>query len=255
MISPLAYVDASAKIGKNVTIHPFAYIDKNVEIGDDCEIMPYASVLSGTRMGKGNRVFQNAVLGAEPQDFKYKGGDTLLVIGDKNVIRENAVINRATADGQTQLGNGNFIHEGVHISHDTKIGNHCVIGYGTKISGYCLIEDCIIFGGNVLMSQGSRVGSWSLIQTGCRFRKDIPPFIVAAKEPTCYYGVNAVILSHEGFSEKIIKHISHAYRIIFQGNCSIFDALLMIRDQVPTSEEIDHIIKFVEESKLGIIRE
>ena len=98
MISPLAYVDANAKIGNNVTVHPFAYIDKNVEIGDNCEIMPYASVLSGTRMGKGNRIFQHAVLAAEPQDFKYKGGDTLLVIGDNNVIRENVVINRATAD-------------------------------------------------------------------------------------------------------------------------------------------------------------
>lgn len=255
MISPLAYVDASAKLGNNVIVHPFAYIDKNVEIGDNCEIMPYASVLSGTRMGKGNRVFQHAVLGAEPQDFKYKGGDTLLVIGDNNVIRENVVINRATADGQTQIGNGNFIHEGVHISHDTKVGNHCVIGYGSKISGNCQLEDCAIFGGNILVSQGCRIGTWAMIQTGCRFRKDIPPYIVAAKEPTCYYGVNAVVLSHEGFDAKVIKHIGHAYRILFQSNCSVFDALLMIRDQVPMSEEIEHIIQFVEASELGIIRE
>ena len=147
MISPLAYVDPGAKIGKNVTVYPFAFIDKNVEIGDDCVIMPYASVMSGTRMGRGNRVFQNAVLGAEPQDFKYKGDDTLLVIGDNNVIRENVVINRATfADGKTEIGNGNFLHEGVHISHDTKIGSHCVLGYGSKLSGNCLLEDCVIFG-------------------------------------------------------------------------------------------------------------
>ena len=104
MISPLAYVDAGAKLGKNVTVHPFAYIDKNVEIGDNCEIMPYASVLSGTRMGANNRVFQHAVLGAEPQDFKYKGGDTLLLIGDNNVFRENVVVNRATTpEGKTQI--------------------------------------------------------------------------------------------------------------------------------------------------------
>lgn len=256
MISPLAYVDEGAKLGKNVTVHPFAYIDKNVEIGDGCEIMPYASVLSGTRMGVNNRVFQHAVLGAEPQDFKYKGGDTLLVVGDNNVIRENVVINRATtAEGKTRIGNSNFIHEGVHISHDTQVSNHCVIGYGSKISGNCLLEDYVIFCGNVLMSQGCRVGRWSMIQTGCRFRRDIPPYIVAAKEPTSYYGVNAVVLAHEGFAEKVIKHISHAYRIVYQSNASLFDSLLMIKDQVPASEEIDHIIRFIEESKLGIIRE
>ncbi len=254
MISPLAYVDANAELGNNVTVHPFAYIDKNVVIGDDCVIMPHANIMSGARLGKRNRVFNGAVVGAEPQDFKYKGGDTLLVVGDDNVIRENAVINRATADGQTQIGNGCFIHEGVHICHDTKVGNHCVIGYGSKISGNCLIEDCVIFGGNILVSQGCRVGRWSMIQTGCRFRKDVPPYIVAAKEPTSYYGVNAFILAHEGFDEKIIRHIGHAYRILFQSNASTFDALLMIRDQVPMSDEIGHIIQFVESSKLGIIR-
>ena len=122
------------------------------------------------------------------------------------------------------------------------------------ISGNCILEDYVIFGGNVLMSQGSRVGAWAMIQTGCRFRKDIPPFIVAAQEPTTYYGVNSFIMSHEGFSEKVIKHISHAYRIIFQGNSSLTDALLMIKDQVPMSKEIQHIIDFVGESKLGIVK-
>lgn len=129
MISPLAYVDAGAKLGANVTVHPFAYIDKNVEIGDNCEIMPHASIMSGARLGKGNRVFNGAVIAAEPQDFKYKGDSTLVVIGDDNVIRENVVINRATTpEGRTVIGNGNFLHEGVHISHDTHIGNHSVFG-------------------------------------------------------------------------------------------------------------------------------
>ena len=231
MISPLAYVDASAKLGANVTVHPFAYIDKNVEIGDDCEIMPHVSIMSGTRMGKRNRIFNGAVIAAEPQDFNYKGDDTIVEIGDDNVL-----------------------HEGVHVSHDTHIGNHSVFGYGSKISGNCMIEDYVIFGGNVLVSQGCRVGTWSMTQTGCRFRKDVPPYIVAALEPTTYYGVNSVILMHEGMSEKIVKHISHAYRIIYQGNTSIFDALLMIKDQVPMSDEIQHIIDFISASKLGIIK-
>lgn len=255
MISPLAYVDPSAKLGKNVTVHPFAYIDKNVEVGDDCVIMPHASLMSGTRMGARNRVFNGAVIAAEPQDFFYKGGDTVTVIGNDNVIRENVVINRSsTAEGATRVGDGNFLHEGVHVSHDTHIGNHSVFGYGSKISGNCELEDYVIFGGNVLVSQGCRVGCWSLVQTGCRFRKDLPPYIVAAKEPTTYYGVNSFIMQHEGFGEKVLKHISHAYRIIYQSNTSIEDSLLMIEDQVPMSDEIQHIIDFIKGTRLGIIK-
>lgn len=255
MISPLAYIDSSAKLGENVIVHPFAYIDKNVEIGDGCEILPHASIMSGARIGKRNRIFNGAVIAAEPQDFQFAGDDTLAIIGDDNVIRENVVINRGSGVEQsTRIGNGNFLHEGVHISHDTMVDNHCVLGYGTKVSGYCHIEDHVIFGGNVLVSQGCRVGRWSMTQTGCRFRKDVPPYIVAAQEPTTYYGVNSYILSHEGVSEKVIKHISHAYRIIYQGNSSLFDALLMIKDQVPMSDEIQHIIEFVEASKLGLIK-
>ena len=255
MIIQLAYVDAGAKLGANVTVHPFAYIDKNVEIGDNCEIMPHASIMSGARLGKNNRVFNGAVIAAEPQDFKYKGDTTLAVIGDDNVIRENVVINRATnPEGQTVIGNGCFLHDRRSMfPHDTHVGNHCVFGYGSKISGNYFFEDYSIFGGNVLASQGSHIGTWSMTQTGCRFRKDVPPYIVAALEPTTYYGVNSIILSHQGVSEKIIKHISHAYRIIYQGNTSIFDALLMIKDQVPMSDEIQHIIDFINESKLGII--
>lgn len=256
MISPLAYVDAGAKIGKNVTVHPFAYIDKNVEIGDNCEILPYASVLSGTRMGSGNKVFQGAVLGAMPQDFAYKGGDTILEIGNDNTFRENVVINRAThPEGCTSIGNGNFLHEGVHVSHDTRICNNSVIGYGSKISGNCLIQDYVIFGGGILVSQGCRVGTWSMVQTGCRFRKDVPPYIIAAKEPIEYYGINAVVLKQEGFSEKVLKHIANTYRLIYQSNTSIVDALLRIRDQIPMSAEIENIIEFVQGSKLGLIKQ
>lgn len=255
MISPLAYVDASAKLGSNVTVHPFAYIDKNVEIGDNCEIMPYASILSGTRMGTGNKVYQGAVVGAVPQDFAYTGEETIVKIGNNNTIRENVVINRAThAAGCTCIGNDNFLHEGVHVSHDTQIGNSNVLGYGCKISGNCEIQDYVIFGGGILMSQGCRVGTWSMVQTGSRFRKDIPPYIIAAKEPIEYYGVNATLLQKQGFSEKVLKHIANAYRIIYHSNTSIYDALLRIHDQIPMSEEIENIIAFVEASKQGIIK-
>ena len=126
MISPLAYVDPGAKIGKDVTVHPFAYIDKNVEIGDNCTIMPYASILSGTRMGTNNTVHQGAIIGATPQDFKFKGEDTLLLIGNNNTIREKVIINRGTdTSDNTIVGDGNFLLESVHLAHDTHLGSNC----------------------------------------------------------------------------------------------------------------------------------
>lgn len=255
MISPLAYVDPSAEIGKDVTVHPFAYIDKNVVIGDRCEIMPYASIMSGTRMGCGNRVFQGAVVSAVPQDFEFSGEDTLTVVGNDNVIREHVVINRAThKEGKTVIGNGNFLLEGVHISHDTVIHDSCVFGYGSKLAGNCIIEDHVIFGGGVLMGQGCRVGTWALVLSGCRFLKDIPPYIVASGEPTTYHGINAKVLTHFKFSEKLLRHIANAYRLIYQGNTSLYDAVLSIADQVPPSAEIDNIIRFAKETKLGFIK-
>ena len=254
MISPLAYVDPSAKLGNNVTVHPFAYIDKNVEIGDNNVIMPYASLMSGTRMGNGNTVYQGAVVGAVPQDFCYKGDDTYVKIGDENVIRENAVITRGTfPEHDTIVGNKNFIMQGVRISHDVEIGNECIVGNGSQVSGNCKIYDRAILTSNVLMQGNTRLGSYSIVQGGCRFTKDIPPFIVAAHEPIAFYSINTKVLEHEGFSETLIKHIAQAYRILYKANTSQNDALLRIKEQVPGSKEIDNIIDFVSTSKLGII--
>lgn len=254
MISPLAYVDPSAKIGNNVTIHPFAYIDKNVEIGDDNVIMPYASLMNGTRMGNGNTVYQGAVIAAVPQDFAYTGEDTVARIGNNNVIRENAVIIRGTHIGhETTIGDNNFIMTGSRISHDAEVGNKCIIGNGSQVSGNCKIFDHAILTSNVLMQGKTRLGSFSIVQGGCRFIKDIPPYIVAAHEPIAFYSINTMVLEHVGFSETLIKHIAQAYRILYKANVSQHDALIRIREQIPNSPEIERIIEFVESSKLGII--
>ena len=252
MISPQAFVDPSAKIGKNVEIYPFAYIEKNVEIGDNCIIMPYVSIMSGTRMGESNTVFQNTVLGAQPQDFNYTGEQGSLIIGHNNVIRENVVINRSThAKDKTVLGNNNTLFEGVHLSHDSHVADDCSFGYGVKVSGNCTIDSHAILGSQVVVQQGAHVASWSLVRGGCRFSKDIPPYVVVAGNPTHYYSVNELVLSQNGVSEHIVKHIANAYRLIYQGNTSIFDALKRIHEQVPMSEEIEEIIRFVETSEAG----
>ena len=255
MISPLAYVNPNAKIGENVTIHPFAYIDENVEIGDNCTIMPYASILSGTRMGTGNTVYQAAIIGATPQDFKFKGDNTFVIIGDNNTIREKVIINRATFEGDaTVVGNGNYILEGAHIAHDTRVGNGCVLGNGTKTAGNCTLDDSAILGSGVILKHGCHIGGWTLVRDGSRVNKDVPPYIIAAHNPIGYSGINAVLLSKQGhLSDEILDNIAKAYRQIYQCGTSLNNALRNIRQMVTLSPEIEYILRFIEQSDKGII--
>lgn len=253
-ISPLAYVNPEAKIGEGVIIHPFAYIDKNVVIGDNCVIMPNASILSGTRLGNNNQVYHNTVLGSTPQDFSYHGGDTILEIGNNNVFRENVVISRSSSStGKSVIGDNNFIMDGVHICHDCNIANHCVIGIKCIIAGNCIIGSHAIFSSMVSMFQDTRVGEWSLVQGGCRLKKDVPPYIVTTTNPTSYYGVNVEVLKYFNVSEKIIQHIAQAYGLIFHSKVSIADALIRVVQEVPMSDEIENIINFIKTSNKGLI--
>lgn len=254
MISEKAEISPKARIGKNVTIYPFVYIEDDVVIGDDCVIYPYVSIMNGTRIGRGNKVFQNTVLGAVPQDFKYCGDTSQLVIGNENIIRENVVINRATfCSGQTVIGNRNFIMEGVHVSHDTKIADGCVFGYGTKIAGDCEIHDNVICSSNVIINPGARIGTSVMVSSGCRVSKDVPPYIVANGNPVLYSGLNVSILTNQGVSEKIQNHIANAYRLVFHGQTSIIDALAQVKEQVPDDTEVRNIVTFLSETKLGVI--
>ena len=254
MISDKAYIAPGAKIGKNVTIYPFAYIEDGVEIGDDCIIFPYVSIMRGTKMGRGNKVYQNTVLGAEPQDFNYTGADTRLVIGDENIFRENVVVNRATfVDGETRIGNRNFFMEGVHISHDTKVDNYVTFGYGTKVAGDCEIHSAAIFSSGVIVNSNVRIGGASMVTSGVRISKDVPPFIVATDNPVRYGGVYETLLMSSYTTDKFIGFIANAYRLVFHGQTSVFDAINQIKEQVPTGKEINAIVKFLEDSKLGII--
>lgn len=251
MISPLAFVDPTAKLGKDVIVQPFAYIEAGVEIGDGSVIMSGARVLKGTRMGRGNKIHHGAVLGSDPQDFHYEGEETSLVIGDENDIRENVVISRAThRDGATRIGNNNYLMDGVHLCHDVQIGNHCVIGIRSSVAGDCRIDDCTILSSNVILQQNCHVGSWVLIQAGCRISKDVPPYVIMNGNPPAYHGINATVLQYKHqVTERVLRHIVNAYRLVYQGNFSVQDALQKIEDQVPMSDEIRYIIDFIRNSK------
>ena len=254
MISEKAIVSPKAQIGNNVTIYPFVYIEDDVVIGDNCIIYPFVSLMNGTRLGKGNKIHQNTVLGAIPQDFSYRGEATVMVIGDNIIIRENVVINRATfPDGETRIGNNNFIMEGVHLSHDVKIGDGCVFGYGSKIAGDCVFNNGVILSSNVIVNPRVRIGTAAMISSGCRISYDVPPFIVANENPVRYGGLNSTVLTNYGVDDKIQKHIANAYRLIFHGHTSVFDAVNQVEEQVPDSEEIQDIVRFIRDTELGII--
>lgn len=253
-ISPKAEIDPKAKIGKNVTIYPFAYIEGDVEIGDNCVIFPNVSILDGTRMGKDNKIHQGTVIAALPQDFHFKGDPSTVIIGDGNIIRENVVINRATfSDGKTVIGSHNCFMEGAHVSHDAKIGDNNVLGYGTKIAGDCEIEDYVIFSSSVIVNAGARVGRGSMLSGGCRVSRDVPPYIIATDNPVKYGGINSTILTLHNVSEKTQGHIANAYRLIFHGQTSVFDSVIQVKEQVPDGKEVQHLIEFIKATKLGII--
>ena len=230
MISPLAYIHPEAKIGENVEIGPFVYIDKNVVIGDNNIIMPNANILYGARIGNNNRIFPGAVIGAVPQDLKFKGEETTAEVGDNNTIRENVTINRGTAaKGKTVVGSNNLLMEGVHVAHDAIIGNGCIIGNSTKFAGEIIIDDYSIISASVLMHQFCRVGGYGMIQGGSRFSKDIPPFIIAGRDPIAYCGINIVGLRRRGFSNELIENIHNAYRIIYNSGKNTAEALEQVK--------------------------
>lgn len=254
MISPLAHVDPSAKIGRDVTIHPFAFIDANVEIGDGCEIMSYTSVIRGTRMGKNNKVYQGSIIGADPQDFRWKGDESFCYIGDNNVIREHVIINRGiTSEGGTRIGNDSFIMAETHIGHDTHIMGRCVIGNGVTIAGDAEVGECTILSSGVILHENSRVGSWVLVKGGCRISGNVPPYIIVAHNPVTYFGVNAVILRKHGFTEEQIDDVAKAYRHVYQTGTSVFNALKRIEADVEQGDVRNNIVSFIRDCNLKLV--
>ncbi|MGL5262087.1 MAG: acyl-ACP--UDP-N-acetylglucosamine O-acyltransferase, partial [Bacteroides sp.] len=236
MISPLAYIHPEAKLGKNVEVAPFAFIDKDVIIGDNNKIMSNTSILEGSRIGNGNTIFPGAVIGAVPQDLKFKGEKSTAEIGDNNIIRENVTVNRGTAAKEkTIVGSNNLLMEGVHVAHDAIIGNGCVIGNATKLAGEIIIDDNAIVSASVLMHQFCRVGGYVMIQGGSRFSQDIPPFIIAGRDPIVYAGINIIGLRRRGFDKAIIHNIHEAYRIIYQSGLNRTEALDKVMDEIPMS--------------------
>ncbi|MBS1689064.1 MAG: acyl-ACP--UDP-N-acetylglucosamine O-acyltransferase [Bacteroidetes bacterium] len=255
MIHPLTYIHPDAKIAPNVKIDPFTTVHKNVEIGEGTWIGSNVTIMEGARIGKNCRIFPSSVISAIPQDLKYKGEDTLTVIGDNTTIRECVTINKGTSDrNKTVIGKNCLIMAYTHIAHDCEIGDHCIFSNNTTLAGHIIVGDYVVLAGLTAVHQFVRIGSHSFITGGSLVRKDVPPYVKAAREPLSYVGVNSVGLKRRGYSIEKINHILDIYRILFVRGYSVSKALSIIETEIPVSDERDEIITFVRETGRGIMK-
>ncbi len=253
-ISPLAYVHPEAKLGDNNIIGPFCYIDKDTVLGDNNVLQNSVTINVGARIGNGNEIFPGASISTKPQDLKFRGEVTTCEVGDNNSIRENVTISRGTASkGKTVVGSNNLLMENMHVAHDCELGSGLIIGNSTKFAGEVVVDDNAIVSAAVLCHQFCRIGGYVMIQGGCRFSLDIPPYVIAGKEPTRYAGLNLVGLRRRGFSNELIQHIHEAYRLLYSKGV-LKEGIQEIKNNLQIIPEIQYIIDFVESSKRGIIR-
>lgn len=253
-ISPLAFVHPEAKLGDNNIIGPFCYIDRNTVIGNNNVLQNSVTIHVGARIGDGNEIFPGASISTKPQDLKFRGEETTCEVGNNNSIRENVTISRGTASkGRTVVGSNNLLMECVHVAHDCELGSGLIIGNSTKFAGEVVVDDNAIVSANVLVHQFCHIGGYVMIQGGCRFSQDIPPYVIAGKEPTKYCGLNLVGLRRRGFSNELITKLHDAYRLLYSKGI-LKEGLEEIKTNMEVTPEIQYLIDFVTTSKRGIIR-
>lgn len=248
-------IHPKAQIGKNVTVGPFSFIDDDVVIGDGTHIGPNVTIYSGSRIGKDCRIFPGAVIGAIPQDLKFAGEYTTVEIGDRVTVRECVTVNRGTVySNTTKVGNDTLLMAYVHVAHDCIIGEKCVLANTTNLAGHVEVGDSVIFGGMAAAHQFVKIGKHAFIAGGTLLRKDVPPYVIAAKSPTFYSGVNSVGLKRYGFSNDDIHHIQDVYRYLYNNGMNTTQAIEKIKQEVEDSKFKIEILGFVVGSERGIIR-
>ena len=254
-ISPLAHVDPQAHIGANVEVAPFAYIGPNVTVGAGAWIGPHATVLGDTTIGEECKLFPGCVIGADSQDLKYKGEPTTVEIGARTSIRECVTIHKATTDKMvTRVGNDCLVMAYVHIAHDVQVGDHVILANSCNVAGHVVIEDHVIIEGMVGIQQFVRIGKHAFIAGGSLVRKNVPPFIKAAREPLSYIGINGIGLRRRGFDIDRIQSIEDIYRTLYVLNNNMTQAVKAAELELPTSDDKDTVLSFIRQSDKGIIR-
>ncbi|WP_305483632.1 acyl-ACP--UDP-N-acetylglucosamine O-acyltransferase [Paramuribaculum intestinale] len=255
MKQPLAYIHPAAKIDPSVVIDPFVTIEENVEIGEGTRIGSNVTIMSGARIGKNCRIFPGAVVSAVPQDLKFRGEDTVAIIGDNTTLRECVTINRGTAArGRTVVGSNCLIMAYCHVAHDCIVGDNVVMSNATQLAGEVQVDNYAVIGGGALVHQFCHIGPHVMLQGGALVNNDIPLYVKAARVPISFAGVNSIGLRRRGFSSDTIREIQEIYRYLYLSGLNNSDAVERIEAELPATPERDEIILFVRNSKRGIIK-
>jgi UDP-N-acetylglucosamine acyltransferase len=251
----LNVIHPNAKIGANTTIGPFTVIEGDVVIGENCWIGSNVNIMDGARIGNNCKIFPGAVVSAVPQDLKYGGEPTLTIIGNNVIVRECCTLNRGTvALGYTKIGDNCLLMAYVHVAHDCIIEERCVLANNVTLAGHIEIGKNATLGGMVAVHQFVRIGEHSIIGGGSLVRKDVPPYVTAAREPLSYAGINSIGLRRRGFTKDEMHHIESIYRILFVRGLSTRRALLEIQDDIPASKYKTQIVEFVNGATRGMMK-
>jgi UDP-N-acetylglucosamine acyltransferase len=255
MNQPLAYVHPGAKIAKNVVIEPFTTIHNDVLIGEGTWIGSNVTIMEGARIGKNCNIFPGAVISAIPQDLKFRDEETTAEIGDNTTIREYVTVNRGTVDrGKTVIGNNCLLMAYCHIAHDCLVGDNCIFSNSSTLAGHITIGDYVILAGMTAVHQFCTIGNHAFVTGGSMVRKDVPPYVKAAREPLSYVGINSIGLRRRGYEANKIQEIQNVYRILYQKNYNNTQAVQIIEAEMEATSERDEILQFIKNSKRGIMK-
>ena len=255
MISNLANVSKGAVIGKDVQIDSFSTIYENVVIGEGTRIHPNVTIYSGTTIGKNCEIFPGSVIGVVPQDLKFDGEETTVEIGDNTVIRECVTIHKDTKDKwKTSIGSNCLLMTYVHVAHDCQVGNNVILASYVGLAGHNTIEDYAILEGKVGTQQFIRIGAHAFVAGGSLVRKNVPPYVKAAREPIGFAGVNSIGLRRRGFDDNFVKEVEDIYRLLYVMNNNISKGVEAITNSLPESEITKQVLSFISDSDKGIIR-
>ena len=252
-IHPTAIVDPAAQLGEHVDVGAFSIIGAGCTVADGTVIGPHVVLERDVQLGRECAVSAGAVLGGDPQDLKFGGEVAPLVIGDRTVIRECVTLNRGTsAHGRTEIGSDCLIMAYAHVAHDCVIGDHVILANAVQMGGHVEIQDWAIVGGLTAVHQFARIGAHAMVGGASAVRKDVPPFVKASGHPLRIIGLNAVGLRRRGFSAGAQRALRQAHRLLFQSRLNVSQALDRIRTEIDQTEEVRHLIRFVEDSRRGI---
>jgi UDP-N-acetylglucosamine acyltransferase len=256
-LHPTASIHANARLGANVRVGAFTVIDADVEIGDNCVIGPHCSITGGTRMGSDNHVVGHAAIGGDPQDKKFRGERSELVIGNRNLIREFVTLNRGTGDGGgvTRIGDDNWMLAYTHVAHDCIVGNHCVFSNNSTLAGHVQVGDWVIVSGFAGVHQFCRVGDHAFLGMGVLISGDVPPFtMVAAEVQGRPRGINSEGLKRRGFDGERISAIKRAYRTLYVAGLPLAEAKAQLAEQAQASDDVRAMLQFIESGERHLLR-